>query len=297
MFDRLKDSVTNFSQKAKEAVAETEITEETLDDALWDLEQALLQNNVAVDVIDHLKQDLEDDLVGTSVTRTTAGSTIEGALRDAITDVLDQRDIDIEQVIAEHRPALILFMGFNGSGKTTTIAKLASRLKTENDVVLAAGDTFRAASIEQLQEHADNLDLPCISHAYEADPAAVIYDAMEHARKEDADVVLADTAGRSHEDRNLMDELKKVVDVNEPDLKLLVVDALAGNDLLQQAEEYDRIGFDGIVLTKADVDTKGGAALSLGYVTGKPICYLGTGQGYDDLEEFDPAALVDRLLP
>lgn len=296
MFEKLKDSVKSFSEKTKKAVAEKEITEEVLEDALWDLEQALLQNNVAVDVIDRMKEDLEEELVGESVSRRKAGETIRGALEDAMRDILDQPRVDLEKVIAEDPPALILFMGFNGSGKTTTIARVAHMLKDDHEVVLAAGDTFRSASIEQLQEHADALGVKCISHDYGSDPAAVIYDALEHAEKEGKDVVLADTAGRSHTDRNLMDQLRKVVDVNEPDLKFLVVDALAGNDVLEQAEQYGEIGFDGIVLTKVDVDRKGGAALSLGYVTGTPICYLGTGQDYEDLEEFDPDAMVDRLL-
>ncbi len=179
---------------------------------------------------------------------------------------------------------------------TTTIAKIASRLRDDYGVVLAAGDTFRSAAIDQLEEHGENLGLKTISHEYDADPAAVIYDAVEHADKEDADVVLADTAGRSHTDKNLMDQLAKVVDVNEPDLRILVVDALAGNDVVEQAEQYEEIGFDGIVLTKVDVDKNGGAALSLGYLTGKPIMYLGTGQQYEDLEEFDADTMVDRLL-
>ncbi len=295
MFDGLKDSVRTFSEKAKGAVAETELDEDTVDDLLWDLEQALLRHNVAVDVVDAITADVKDDLVGTAVTRTKGGAAVEEALRDAIRDVLTVPAVDIPPADAD-TPALVLVMGFNGAGKTTTIAKLAHMLRDSHDIVLAAGDTFRAASIEQLQEHADALDLPCVAHEYESDPAAVVYDAVEHAEKTGADLVLADTAGRSHADRNLMDELAKIADVNDPDLKLLVVDALAGNDVLSQAEEYGRIGFDGLVLTKADIDDHGGAALSLGYVTGKPVLYLGTGQDYQDLEEFDPDALVDRLL-
>lgn len=296
MFGNLKDSVKNFSQKAKESVAEKELSEDEVDDVLWDLEQALLQNNVAYDVIDTIKADMKEDLVGASVTRTKGESFIRDSLHDAIHDVLDQPPIDLDAVIQENDPALILFMGFNGSGKTTSIAKIASRLRDDYEVVLAAGDTFRSAAIDQLEEHGDNLGLKTISHEYGADPAAVIYDAVEHADKEDADVVLADTAGRSHTDKNLMDQLKKVVDVNDPDLRVLVVDALAGNDVTEQAEQYEEVGFDGIILTKVDVDKNGGSALSLGYLTGKPIMYLGTGQQYEDLEAFDADRMVNRLL-
>ncbi|MCJ7479216.1 MAG: signal recognition particle-docking protein FtsY [Candidatus Nanohaloarchaeota archaeon QJJ-7] len=297
MFDSLKDSVSSFSEKAKETVAEKEVTEEMLEDLLWDLEQQLLKSNVAVDVIDRLKQDMKEELVGESVPRRKAGAVVESALEDAVRDVLQQESTELEKVVEKEKPALILFMGFNGSGKTTTAAKVAHMLKDRDyGPVMAAGDTFRSASIEQLQEHAENLGVECISHEYGSDPAAVIYDAMEHAKKEGKDAVLADTAGRAHSDRNLMDELEKIVEVNEPDMKLLVVDALAGNDVLEQAEAYDRIGFDALVLTKADIDEKGGAALSLGYVTGKPILYLGTGQGYQDLERFDAESLVERLV-
>lgn len=296
MFGNLKDSLKNASQKAKETVAEKEVTEDMMEDVLWDVEEALLQNNVAYDVIETIKADMKEDLVGESVTRMKGESFVRDSLENALIDVLDQDGVSVEQAIAENNPALILFMGFNGSGKTTTIAKLASRLKDEHDVVLAAGDTFRSAAIDQLEEHGDNLDLKVVKHEYGSDPAAVIYDAVEHAEKEGMDVVLADTAGRSHEDRNLMNELQKIVDVNEPDLKILVVDALAGNDVTKQAERYEDIGFDGIILTKVDVEKRGGAALSLGYLTGKPIMYMGTGQGYQDLEAFDADVLVERLM-
>jgi fused signal recognition particle receptor len=296
MFDNLKDSLKNATQKAKETVAEKEITEDMVEDVLWDVEQALLQNNVAYDVIEQIKDDMTQDLTGEQVTRMNGSRFVHESLEDALLDVLDQDGAALDQVIRENDPALILFMGFNGSGKTTTIAKLASRLKADNDVVLAAGDTFRSAAIDQLKEHGDTLDLPVIAHEYGSDPAAVIYDAVEHAEKEDLDVVLADTAGRSHEDRNLMDELRKIVDVNDPDHNVLVVDALAGNDVTEQAEKYEEIGFDSIILTKIDVDKNGGAALSLGYLTGKPILYLGTGQDYDDLEPFDAEQMVTQLL-
>ncbi|MDY6761773.1 MAG: signal recognition particle-docking protein FtsY [Candidatus Nanohaloarchaea archaeon] len=297
MFDRLKDSVSRFSEDAKQAVAEKEVTEEVLDDLFSDLEVELLQDNVAVDVIDALREDMEDALVGESVPRRKAGSVVQEALEEAVRDVVSQDGVDLSTVIEENRPALVLLVGFNGSGKTTTAAKLAYTAQQDGyEPVLAAGDTFRSASIEQLQEHADDLGVRCISHEYEADPAAVIYDAVEHAENEGKDVVFADTAGRSHADRNLMDELAKIVDVNDPDLTLLVVDALVGNDVLEQAAAYEEIGFDGIVVTKADVDETGGAALSIGYATGKPVLYLGTGQDYDDLDQFDPDAFVDQLL-
>jgi len=294
MFDSLKDSLKDFSQQAKSAVVEKELDEDTVDDILWDLELALLKNNVAQEVVDQLTDELKDDLIGQSITRTKADQHIKQSLKDAITDILDAPTVKITS--AADNSGLILFMGFNGSGKTTTIARIAHRFQDQHDILLAAGDTFRSAAIDQLQEHADNLGLKMIKHDYGSDPAAVIYDAKEHAAKEGYDLILADTAGRSHADQNLMDQLDKICRVNEPDLKILVVDALAGNDVVEQAQKYEEIGFDAIVLTKVDVDKKGGAALSLSYVTGKPILYLGTGQEYNDIEAFDPEEMAEQLV-
>lgn len=296
MFGDLKDSIKDFSEKAKSAVVEKELSEDDIDDLLWDLEMQLLQNNVAQMVVDELIEELRDDLVGKTVKRTEVETVVRDSLHDAIVDVLKDPGEPIEEELASGTPTEALFMGFNGSGKTTTIAKIAAAFKDEYEIVLAAGDTFRSAAIDQLEEHGDNLGLKVISHDYGSDAAAVIYDAKEHAEKEGKDLILADTAGRSHEDTNLMDELDKICRVNEPDLKFLVVDALAGNDVVNQAEQYEEIGFDAIVLTKVDVDKKGGAALSLGHVTGRPIVYLGTGQDYDDLERFNPEQLADDLV-
>jgi len=296
MFDRLKDSLNSFSEKARSTVAERELDEDEVDDLLWDLEMELLQDNVAEPVVERITDDLREELVGMTVTRMKGGNVMHDTLQETITDILQKPTISIADMAEMDEPGLVLFEGFNGSGKTTTIAKVAKRLKDDHRVLLAAGDTFRSAAIDQLQEHGDNLDITVISHEYGADPTAVIYDAREHAEKEGYDIILADTAGRSHSDRNLMDELDKICRVNEPDMKILVVDALAGNDVINQAEEYERIGFDGIIMTKIDVDKKGGSALSLSYVTGKPILFLGTGQEYDDLEPFDPEALATDLL-
>ncbi|MCJ7450325.1 MAG: signal recognition particle-docking protein FtsY [Candidatus Nanohaloarchaeota archaeon QJJ-9] len=296
MFDQLKDSIKDFSDKAKSAVAEKELEEEELDELLWDLELSLLKNNVAEEVVDRLKKDLKEELAGEKVSRRKAGEEVKKALEKSVKDILKQGKRDIRELCEEEEPKTVLFMGFNGSGKTTTIAKVASMLKEDYKVLLAAGDTFRSAAIDQLEEHAKNLDLKLIKHEYGADSAAVIYDAKEHAEKKGYDMVLADTAGRSHEDRNLMDELEKICRVNDPEYKILVVDALSGNDVVEQAEKYEEMGFDSIILTKADVDKKGGAALSLGYVTGKPILYLGTGQDYEDLDRFEPEKIAEQLL-
>ena len=197
----------------------------------------------------------------------------------------------------EEKPFVIAFFGINGSGKTTTIAKIANLLKEKNiSCVLAASDTFRAASIEQLQIHADKLGVKLIKHDYGSDPAAVSFDAIKHAKAKNIDVVLIDTAGRLHSNINLMDELKKIVKVSKPNLKLFVGESIAGNDCIEQAKTFNEaVGIDGIILAKADIDEKGGAAISVSYITKKPIIYLGTGQEYKDLKEFDPNLIVEGL--
>jgi len=190
-----------------------------------------------------------------------------------------------------------VFFGINGTGKTTTIAKVANLLlKNKISCVLAAGDTFRAASIEQIQHHADNLNLKVIKHDYGADPAAVAFDAIKHAKAHNIDAVLIDTAGRMHTSGNLLSEMEKICRVTDPDLKIFVAESIAGNDAIQQAKNFDEtIGIDGAILTKADVDDKGGTAISISYVTKKPILFLGTGQEYDNIEVFNKEKFIEHL--
>jgi len=215
---------------------------------------------------------------------------------------MEQEEVDIERVVrkakGEKRPAVFIFLGFNGSGKTTCIAKVAHLLKGNGHrVVLAAGDTYRAASEEQLGEHAKKLKVEMVKHKHGADPAAVVFDAVKHAKAKGMDVVLADTAGRTHVNVNLMDELKKICRVNKPDMKILVLDSLTGNDIISQARKFDEaVGVDGLILTKIDVNKKGGAVLSASFVTKKPVLYLGTGQKYGDLERYEPRKIVGELV-
>ena len=190
-----------------------------------------------------------------------------------------------------------MFFGINGSGKTTTIAKMTKMLLDKKlKVVIAASDTFRAAAIHQLQEHADKLGVKLIKHDYGADPAAVAFDAIKYAEAHGIDVVLIDTAGRLHSNVNLIDEMKKVARVAKPDMKIFVGESITGNDCVEQARSFNEaIGIDGIILAKADVDEKGGAAVSVSYITKKPILFLGTGQGYDDLTPFRSELIVESL--
>lgn len=288
-----------FFARLTEKIATTKISEEKFEDLFSDLEMVLMENNVAMEVIGKIKSDLKQNLVNSLIKRMGVGQAIKDSLRSSIISLFDADEITfvgrIEQ--KKEKPFVIAFFGINGSGKTTTIAKIASILKGKKiSCVLAASDTFRAASIEQLQHHADKIGIKLIKHGYGSDPAAVSFDAIKHAKAKNIDVVLIDTAGRLHSNANLMDELKKVVKVAKPDLKIFVGESIAGNDCIEQAQRFNEsVGIDGIILTKADVDEKGGASISVSYVTKKPIIYLGVGQEYDDLKEFEPSMVVEGL--
>lgn len=292
MLGGLKDSVKEFSENVRKTVAEKEIEEDSLQPLLEEFRLKLLKNNVSLEVAEEIQEGLKKELIGKTVKRGEVEETVEKAFRDKLMEILDD-SFDFEERIEEASdPVTVFLIGFNGSGKTTSLAKLADYI--DEDVVMGAGDTFRAASIEQLEEHGENLGVKVVSHEYESDPAAVAYDAVEHADKHDK-VALIDTAGRSHSDRNLMDELQKMVDVNNPDITFLVVDALSGNDILEQAEAYEGM-FDAIIATKIDIDEKGGGIISISQRSGKPVAFLGTGQKYSEIQEFDKEEFVDNIL-
>ena len=277
------------------------LTEGTIDDVLDDLEIVLLESDVAVPVIDRLRRDLRKDLAGRKL---RFGVDAEGAIRSCLErscrSILARPPIDLVSAVRQHspKPYVVLFVGVNGTGKTTTIAKLAGWLRRQGlSSVIAAGDTFRAGAIEQLLVHGERIGIRVVRQQEGSDPAAVAYDAVEHARAKGVDVVLVDTAGRQHTNENLIEEAKKIRRVVAPSLTLFVGDALSGNDVLEQAKLFDAaIGIDGLVLTKLDADAKGGAALSATYVTKKPILFVGTGQGYEDLVPFNPDWMVRRLF-
>ncbi|MFH0832975.1 MAG: signal recognition particle-docking protein FtsY [Candidatus Aenigmatarchaeota archaeon] len=277
-------------------VTEKKLSVGDVDTILNELKTALLENDVAFAVAEKICNDVKSDLVDKSVKRGSVEEIIKASLHSAMLDVMSQEKIDLEKMIEKKQPFTIIFLGFNGTGKTTTMAKLAHKFKKHKPVI-AAADTFRAASIEQLEEHASRLKVDLVKHKYGSDSAAVIFDAKKHAEAVGAGIVLADTAGRSHANANLMDELKKICKVNNPDMKILVLDSLTGNDIYEQSRLFnDAVGVDGIILTKADVYEKGGAALSASYTIKKPILYLGVGQNYDDLKEFNPQDIADKLL-
>ena len=292
---------TGFGAKARSLVkGKFVIEEEDLEGPLHELEMALLSSDVEMGVAEEILDNIREELVGETRTFTTStGEVVEDALRDAIYDVISVGQFDFDERIAiEDKPVTIVFTGVNGVGKTTSIAKLSRYFEERGySTVMANGDTYRAGANEQIQEHADALDTKLIAHEQGGDPAAVLYDAVEYAEANDIDVVLGDTAGRLHTDEGLMDQLEKIDRVVGPDMTLFADEAVAGQDAVNRAREFNNAAaIDGAILTKADADSNGGAAISVAHVTGKPILFLGVGQGYDDLERFDPDEMVDRLL-
>ncbi|MBW2983775.1 signal recognition particle-docking protein FtsY [Candidatus Woesearchaeota archaeon] len=286
-----------FFGKIKEKVVTKKINEKQFEELFWNLEVALLENNVATEVIGKIKEDLKQELVEKPIRRSKIEKTIEQSLKKSIGDLFEAKPFNLLDKIKQKKPFVVCFVGINGSGKTTTIAKIAKMLLNNNKkVVLAAADTFRAAAIDQLQIHADKLGVKLIKHDYGSDPAAVAFDAIKHAESKNIDVVLIDTAGRMHANSNLMDEMSKIVRVAKPDLKIFVGESITGNDCVEQAKRFDEaVGIDAIILSKADVDEKGGAAVSVSYVTKKPIIYIGVGQEYKDLKEFDSEIVLQNL--
>ncbi len=299
MFSKLRQALQEFISR----VRTVELNEKNLEPLLNELLFKLLESDVALSVAEEVIDEVKNDLLGKRVER--GREKIEVLVRDslkkALMAMLDKKprpDLISLAKAAKGDPLVVLFLGPNGHGKTTTIAKLAYHLlKNGISVVLACSDTFRAGAEEQLEIHAKRLGVKVIKHRYGADPAAVAYDAVVHAKSKGISVVLIDTAGRMQTNKNLMEELRKIARVVKPDLKILVVDALTGNDAVEQATVFDReVGVDAIILTKADADARGGAALSISKVLNKPVIYIGTGQAYEDLLPFDPEWFIKRVL-
>jgi fused signal recognition particle receptor len=275
------------------------ISDDKLDDLLWDLEVGLLESDVAYSVIESIKKDIREELKHASFERGKTSEIIENVLKNAISHVLKTNKLDfIDFIEKSKKPVVIMFVGVNGSGKTLAIAKIATLLKKHGkSSVMAAGDTFRAGAIEQLSIHADNVGVKIIKHGPGADPAAVAFDAIDHAKAKHKDVVLLDTAGRVQTNINLMDEMAKIKRVAKPSLIIFVGDALSGNDAVEQAKRFNEVvGIDGVILTKVDTDAKGGSALSVAYTIGKPLLFIGVGQEYEDQVPFDADWMIDKIF-
>ena len=291
-----EDKPSFFSKLVKKISAST-LTQSDFDELFEEFSLILLENNVALEAVDKIKESLSKDLVNISIKKGQIESTILQSLKDSILEILIEPPDLIKEIQKSKEPYIILFFGINGSGKTTSIAKLAHLLKKKKiSSILAAGDTFRAASIEQLQKHGSDLNIKVISQQYGSDPAAVAFDAISYAKKNKIQVVLIDTAGRMYTKINLLKEMEKIVRVSKPNLKIFVAESITGNDAVEQAKTFNEsIGIDGIILTKTDVDEKAGTILSVSQVTSKPIYFLGTGQEHKDLETFKKSTVLKNL--
>ena len=310
MFKALREKLSAASKAAKtksiEDISEVagdsgrRLRESVLEDLLQELQMGLLEADVSLPVAEELTDNVRKSLAGKRIDREfKIDEAIQLAFRAAVKQVLDEQELSLkDRLEAKDSTFVIMFVGINGTGKTTVIAKLASRLQKHGyTIVLAAADTFRAGAIEQLTIHAERLGCKIVKHQAGGDPAAVAYDAVEHAKARKKGVVLIDTAGRMQTNTNLMDEMKKIKRVAKPDLVVFVGDSLAGSDAVEQARRFDEaVGIDAVVLTKIDADAKGGAALSIAKAVGKPIAYVSYGQEYDEFGKFDSDWMVARIF-
>ncbi len=289
MFSKLKNTFSKISSKVKKEAEKVNVIKKIesskLEKISNDLEDELLSNNIAYGVVSEILYAVKN----------SSAKNLKVDLKAKLKEILSSDNLN---VLEEKNPTIIMLIGVNGAGKTTTLAKLAQKIKKlKRKCVMAAGDTFRAAAIEQLEQHGKNLDVKVISHNYGSDSAAVAFDAVEHAKSKKLDYVLIDTAGRNHANEDLMRELEKVKRVVKPHYTVLVVDSLTGNDAVDQSKLFgEKIGIDGVILTKTDADERGGAIISVAHESGKPILFLGNGQGYDDLEEFDTNKILNQII-
>jgi len=300
VFEKLRQGLKGIVNRINNAG----LTEKDLDPILWDLQLQLIGNDVSVEVAEKVCSELKERLLGEDAPRFGDKSKlINDSLKASLESVMNGSGrVDLLKLVAEAKargePFVVMFVGINGTGKTTTIAKMSRLLMDKGfTVVLASADTYRAGAIEQLEEHGRRLGVRVIRHRYGSDAAAVGFDAVEHAKARGVDTVLIDTAGRMQTNRNLMDELQKMKRVVQPDLTIMILDSLIGNDATEQAMTFnEQVGFDAAVLTKIDADAKGGSSLSVSYLTGKPVIYVGVGQEYKDLQPFDVEWFAERLL-
>ena len=297
MFEKFKKSLNVILESFKYK----ELDEKRFDEFREELLLFMVENDVAYEVAEDILDNLRSAVIGRKFEKGIKPSEyLRDSLKEYFRNVFDQVEwVDLDRMIEDaDKPFSIVFMGINGVGKTTTIAKVGYRYKEMNyRVLFACSDTFRAGAIEQLEEHAKRLNIPIFKHEYGADPAAVAYDAVKYAGSRRYDLVLIDTAGRQHSNVNLMDELKKIVRVVNPDYNILVLDALAGNDAYYQAREFnEKIGYDGVIFAKVDADVKGGAIITVTHLYRKPILFLGVGQKYGDLIKFDIESFLNILF-
>ncbi len=302
MFERLRQVFTEVVNRFAEAVMTRELSYEEFNKLFYEFEVSLLEADVAYEVVEVIKESLSRELVGTKIGRfTDVKSYVRNSILNALANILSKGiypgDL-IQDIRNSVKPYVMVFMGVNGVGKTTTIAKVGHLLRRNGlSCVVVASDTFRAGAQEQLEMHSKKLGVPFIGGKYRADPAAVAKDGVIYAQRNGIDVVLVDTAGRMHTDIDLMNEIKKVVRVVRPNLRILILDALTGNDAVNQARWFDtHVGVDAVILTKLDAEVKGGSAFSIIMTIGKSILFLGVGQRYEDLVPYKPEIILGNIF-
>ena len=295
MFDTLSD---RLRATVKSLRGQSRLTEDNIEDALREVRRALLEADVALPVVRAFVDSVRAKAVGTEVlTSLSPGQVVIKLVHDELVELMGTSNAALD--LTTRPPAVVLMAGLQGSGKTTTVAKLAVFLKDREArrVMVTSADIYRPAAIEQLRSLAEQVEVEFFPSTPEMQPEAIAQDALEAARRQGADVLIVDTAGRLHVDAELMDEIKRVHAVLDPIETLFVVDSMTGQDAVNSAKAFDKaLPLTGVVLTKTDGDARGGAALSVREVTGKPIKFLGTGEAVADLEAFHPDRVASRIL-
>jgi signal recognition particle-docking protein FtsY len=293
MFDKLKKVFSDFISSVT-----GKVTEKDIEEFFKEREIDFIEADVSVDVIDYFKSKLTEEVKGIK-----ANGTKQETIRELLSRTIIQIFQDTETLPdiykkATKKPFVTVFLGINGTGKTTTVAKVAYSLKKlKYRPLMVAADTYRTGAIEQLAEHGSKIGVEVFSKKYGVDPAALSREAYEYAISNGHDILLIDTAGRMQTNESLLNELSKLVNVVKSDLNIFVGDALAGYDMINQATTFLKTpGFSHSIVTKVDAEVKGGSILNLAFYTKKPIMYLGTGQSYEDLTPFKPSWVVERLL-
>lgn len=300
MFEKLKSGLNGLANK----ISQKELSDKDVTEILDEFLLVLVENDVAYSVAKRICDNLYTKLKQIQVKRfSDPTESAKGVLREVLCELLEgSGDAKFFETLNrcknEHRPAIVLFVGVNGTGKTSSIAKIGHLLLADGfSVIVAAADTYRTGSIEQIEEHARRIGIRAIKHDYGGDAAAVAFDAANYAKAHGVNVVLIDSAGRMQTNKNLLEEMKKIVRVVKPDLTLLVVDALTGNDAVEQGRIFsEAVTLDGVILTKLDADAKGGSAISMATIIGKPIFFAAVGQNYEDLMPFNPDQMVSKIV-
>lgn len=301
IFASLRQRLSKTRENLSSGLADLLLGKKQIDDDLLEqLEEQLLIADVGFQATQAILTELTGKLARKEL---KDGETLLNSLKQTMQEILSPCEVPLE-LNATNKPYVILMVGVNGAGKTTTVGKLAQQFKSQGQrVMLAAGDTFRAAAVEQLQTWGDRLDIPVVKQAQGSDSASVIFDALQSAQARSIDVLIADTAGRLHTQNNLMDELEKIkrvmskLDPDAPHETLLVLDAVTGQNALTQATSFkDAVGVTGVILTKLDGTAKGGMIFSVAEQLKLPIRYIGIGESVEDLRPFNSQEFVDALL-